>query len=98
MPKEKTCYECSEYINIFNKNNQIAQTGLCTLVDGSEFHVSKNRTSCIFGNCGKKLNVKQIKERDKRAREDNKHFTDYLKAASKEVQTWPIWKQTALRI
>jgi hypothetical protein len=30
------------------------------------------------------------------SREDN--FTLYLKKASEEVQSWPVWKQTALGI
>jgi hypothetical protein len=97
MKKANNCYECEYYTNTFDKNNNIASVGLCLKVSccgGDAYKVAKNQKYCIFESPGRRLSIKEIKQRYERGKNDHMKFRDYLDRASKIVQSWPEWKRS----
>jgi len=99
--KAANCYECCSYANIFNKENQSSNTGLCFRVAdcaGGAYSVRKEWKKCIFGNHDRKLSLEEIKTRDEKELKDHISFNQHLERASKIVESWPKWEQNILGV
>ena len=95
----KNCYECTSYHNTFNKNREIASSGLCMRIGdcgGGTYAVLKNQTICLFGNPDVKLSLEEIKLRDEEQAEKHKSFLNHINKARAIIEKWPKWKQNLL--
>ncbi|GEM_PF-3750191 len=96
------CSECEYYIPCIRPNEPNTQYfeshGICDRVDDPSvcFAVEKNMEVCIYENPGKKLTEEQIKKRFIEAVANHSSFMSSLERASKEVASWPVWKQESL--
>ena len=87
------CYSCCHVVPII-RDLRLTEDGICDIIDDGQTCFSVHLyNQCIFEQSYKEISKQEIAVRDTEAIESHKHFEKVLKQASKEVASWPEWKQ-----